>query len=178
MSDIIWNLFIELRKELLEAQKIRAQVIGFKITFISAAIGLLVANLKTLDSALLVLPVFASVFFDFIIYSYSFSIKRIGSYTREHIEPFLKRHGHAPKKFIMWQEFLTQPKTKQNLSLYGNFGLTILAAVIGIIALFFPFRPLISASLIIVVIIFLIMDVLAYRSPIKLGKLWGASDFE
>jgi hypothetical protein len=151
---------------------------GFKITFVSTAIGLLAANIKTLDSALLVLPAFASVFFDFIIYSYSFSIKRIGSYTRDHIEPFLKRNGHVPQEFLMWQKFLTQPKTRQNLALYGNFGLTILAAAVGIIALFFPFRPLISSSLIIVLVIFLIMDVMAYRSPIRLGKLWAERDFE
>jgi hypothetical protein len=178
MPDIIWNLFIELRKELLAAQKIRAQVMGFKITFVSTAIGLLVANLKTLDSALLVLPVFASVFFDLIIYSYSFSIKRIGSYTRKHIEPFLKRRGRVPKKFVMWQKFLTQPKTRQNLSLYGNLGLTILAAAVGIIALFCPFRPWLSSSLIIALTIFIIMDVMAYLSPKKLGKLWAEKDFE
>lgn len=178
MSDIIWNLFVELRKELLEAQKIRSQVIGFKITFVSASIGLLVANLDSVDKALFILPSFAAVFFDFIIYSYSFSIKRIGSYTREHIEPFLKQKGAVPYDFVMWQEFLTQPRTRQNLSLYGNMGITVLTIAIGVIALFFPFRAWISSGLFAALAIFIVMDVIAYRSPSRLGKLWADKDFE
>ena len=37
----IWDLFVEPRKEIIESQKIRAQIIGFKITFISAGIAAL-----------------------------------------------------------------------------------------------------------------------------------------
>lgn len=90
MSQTIWNLFVELRKELLEAQKIRAQVLGFKFTFVTASLSLLAANIEKIDKALFVMPAFSAIFFDFIIYSYSFSIKRIGCYTRDYIEPALK----------------------------------------------------------------------------------------
>lgn len=40
-TEIAWNTLAELRKEIVEAQRISAQVIGFKITFVSASIGML-----------------------------------------------------------------------------------------------------------------------------------------
>ena len=43
--DIAWGLFSELRKELVETQKTRIQIIGFKITFVSAALDVTAANL-------------------------------------------------------------------------------------------------------------------------------------
>ena len=172
MSTTVWNLFVELRKELLEAQKIRSQVLGFKFTFIPAAMGLLAVNLKEIDKALFILPAFTAIFFDFIIYSYSFSIKRIGCYTRDYIEPVLRSQKDVPEDFVMWQQFLTQPKTKQSLALYGNFGVTLLTVIIGLIALFFPFRILVSLGLIMALAIFVVLDFLAYRAPKKLGKLW------
>ena len=177
MSTTVWNLFVELRKELLEAQKIRSQILGFKFTFIPTAIGLLAINLKEIDKALFILPAFAAIFFDFIIYSYSFSIKRIGCYTRDHIEPVLKLQKDVPEDFVMWQQFLTQPKTKQSLALYGNFGVTLITVIIGLIALFFPFRIFVSLGLIVALSIFLVFDILAYGAPKKLGKLWVDKDF-
>jgi len=60
-DSLAWNLFIELRKELVESQKIRAQIIGFKITFVSAAIALIGANLDKIIEYeyLLFVPAFA-----------------------------------------------------------------------------------------------------------------------
>jgi hypothetical protein len=171
-DDLVWNLFVELRKEILESQKIRSQVMGFKIAFVSAAIGLMAKSIVSLDKALFVIPAFAAICLDFIIYSYSFSIKRIGSYTRDYIEPALKKNGSVPEDFRLWQDYLTEPKTRQNLGLYGNFGFTILTVAVGVISLFFPFRPSLSITLLIILLIFLIMDYLAYCSPKKLGKIW------
>lgn len=174
MSQTIWQYFLELRKELLEAQKIRAQIIGFKVTFVSAAIGLIVANLdKGIDQSVFVMPAFAAICFDFLISSYSFSIKRIGSYVRDHVEPALRRSGDLPEDFVAWQEFLTDPKTRQNLAGYGNMGLTILAVCVAVWALIFPFRPVASSILLVALIVFSIVDVLAYLEPRKLGKLWS-----
>lgn len=168
MPDLAWNLFVELRKEVLEAQKIRAQILGFKFTFITASMGIIGANLKGagLDSIILVIPALAAIFFDFIICSYSFSIKRIGCYVREIIEPELKKK--ISNDFTMWQEYLTQPKTRQYLSAYGNIGVTILSVVIGIIGIFADYKPLLSPLLFCVLIVFIIMDVIAYREPLKL----------
>ena len=43
--DFAWNLTVELRKELVELQRLRAQVVGFKITFVSTATAVIGANL-------------------------------------------------------------------------------------------------------------------------------------
>ena len=108
--DFLWSLFIELRKELVESQKIRAQILGFKVTFVATAVGLIMSSLDFLDPALLVIPSFAAICFDFIIYSYSFSIKRIGMYCREYIEPNLKRTLVLPDDFVLWQRYLRDPR--------------------------------------------------------------------
>ena len=172
MSDVIWQLFVELRKELVESQKIRAQVMGFKIVFVSSAIGLMAKNLESLDKALFVIPAFASICLDFIIYSYSFSIKRIGRYTHKHIEPALKEYKRVPEEFRLWQDFLTDKKTRQTLSLYGNLGFTLLTVGLAGIALFYPFRKYLSITLLLALGVFTVMDYLAYRAPKKLGKIW------
>lgn len=177
MPQLIWNLFVELRKELLEAQKIRAQVLGFKFTFITGTMALMAANLEKLDKTILVLPAFAAIFFDFIINSYSFSIKRIGCYVRDHIEPVLAQNTEVPPDFVMWQKFLTQPKTRQNQALYGNMGVTLLSAAVGIIGLLVDFKPIATPALIIALLVFVIMDVRAYREPKKLGKMWAEENF-
>jgi hypothetical protein len=43
----VFDLLVELRKELIESQKIRAQIIGFKITFISAAAAIIGVKLSS-----------------------------------------------------------------------------------------------------------------------------------
>lgn len=177
MADIVWNYFVELRKELLEAQRIRAQVIGFKFAFITTSMSLMVANVDKLNNVIFVLPAFAAIFFDFIIYSYSFSIKRIGCYVRDHIEPVLVQSDDLPSDFVMWQKFLTQPKTRQNLAHYGNIGVTMLAAAIGVIGLILSFDPIPSSCLLLALSAFIVMDLLAFREPQKLGKLWVDNDF-
>ena len=179
MPEIVLSYFVELRKEILEAQKIRAQVIGFKVTFISTVTGILFANLdKKIDSAVFVMPALFAVFFDFLIYSYDFSIKRIGVYIRDHLEPYFKQLPGVPKNMVFWQQFLTQPKTRQSFSRYGNIGITILSVGIAIIALFFPFRPIISSVLLFVLAIFALIGIRLFLDYKKLGKIWVEKDFE
>ena len=90
-GSVAWDLFVELRKELVALQGIRARVIGFKITLVSAGVGIIVANLKGgVPPALLVVPAFAAMFFDLLMHSYSFSIKRTGYYCRKHLEPLIR----------------------------------------------------------------------------------------
>ena len=73
----VFDLFIELRKELVESQKIRSQIIGFKITFISAAAAFIKVFQASFSPYILCVLAFAAIFFDFLINSYSFSIKRL-----------------------------------------------------------------------------------------------------
>ena len=86
-GDVAWNMLVELRKELVESQKIRAQIIGFKITFVSGGIGVAAAQIDRVPGYVLLLPAFAAVFFDILITSYSYSIKRTGYYIGAHLEP-------------------------------------------------------------------------------------------
>jgi len=126
-------------------------------------VSFLALHLESVDKALLVIPAFAAIFFDFITCSYSFSIKRIGKYTKKHIEPALKTpSGDIPENFLMWQQFLERPETKQYLALHGNFGFTALTVGVAIIALCFPFRLWVSTVLIVILLVFLCMDALAY----------------
>lgn len=163
--NVVWNTFFELRKELIESQKLRAQIIGFKITFVSAAIGLIGTNLEKVPSVVLVIPAFAAIFFDFLINSYSFSIKRIGFYCRKYIERAIKDTCEIPKGFLLWEEFLSSLKTGHILALTGNLGLTFLAIAVAFIALFFPFRPILSSILIATLTGFLLFDLWAFREP-------------
>ncbi len=174
-SEKVWALMIELRKELVESQKIRSQVVGFKITFVTAVIGFL-AKSEPNDNAILVVPAFAAMCFDLLIYSYSFSIKRIGCYIREHVEPALHRHDAIPADFRMWQDFLTERSTMQRFALFGNMGFTSLTLVVGIIALCLPFRPLLSSGLIAGLLVFFVVDIWACKAPGNLGKQWREDD--
>lgn len=178
--NIAWNLLVELRKEIVEGQKIRAQVIGFKITFVSAAIGLIGTNIDKVPKIFLVIPAFAAIFFDFLINSYSFSIKRIGFYVREHIEPLLKNVCDLPEEFPLWEEFQKSLEAKNSLSFIGYFGITLLAIGSAVLGLFLPFRPILSSILFIILIVFLSLDLWAFRSPYRfrneLGKTKESDD--
>jgi hypothetical protein len=164
---VAWDIFIELRKEMLESQKIRAQAVGFKITFVSTAIALIASNPDKIPSILLVIPAFAAMFFDLLITSYSFSIKRIGHYCRTQIETRIRESCHLPSEFLLWHEFLRRPETRQSLSHYGNIGITFLALVPAVLALFSPFRPLVSTLLLVALVVLFIYDFKAHRSPWK-----------
>jgi hypothetical protein len=187
-ADQLWNLFVELRKELVESQKIRSQIIGFKITFIATLIGAMSAIyaskglgdptdkqllfLQVLFSVLFVVPAFSAIFFDFIIYSKSFSIKRIGYYIREHIEPVMKSSKVIPDNFVLWEEYLEQPITKQHYAQYGNIGLTLMTFFVALIPIYLAFSPasryidyLIYGFLFCLLLLLLLYDIYAFNAP-------------
>lgn len=165
------DLMFELRKELVHSQQIRTQIIGFKITFVSAAIGLIVANLDVVPSQLLAIPAFSAIFFDFLVYSYSFSIKRIGYYCRTYLEPKLKIETNWPRTKPLWEEFMSFSGTTQKLSIVGNLGITFLAVVVGVIGLVSPFRLIISLPLLIVLLVTASFGVRAALQPARVRKL-------
>jgi hypothetical protein len=161
--EILWGYLIELRKELVESQKIRTQVIGFKITFVTALIGFFLTKLlSAIDKGdevaeynyyLLIIPAIASLFFDFLIFSYGYSVKRIGLYIRLVLEPALKEK-FLNSDVILWENFLDQPQTKQKLAKIGNLGLTTIAVMIAIISiLWFSSNQLLIAVSILVLFI-------------------------
>jgi len=116
--DLAWNLFVELRKEIVETQKIRAQVIGFKITFTSTAIGIIIAGSARWPIELLVLPAFAAVFFDTLIASYGVGIKRMGFYCHRILEPVLRKITAPSDCFLLWHEFRRTQNVKREFLLH------------------------------------------------------------
>ena len=171
-SDLCWKMFLELRKETVEAQKIRAQVIGFKITFVSAAIGFIFANIKNeeLTGELLCIPAFAAIFFDLLITSYSFSIKRSGFYVRNYLEPIIHEDFGFTDDFLLWEKFMVTKSTKQNLSFWGNLGITILTCIVAVVGTisFSKYQfGLIQVLLIISLALLFVYDVVSYGKPRK-----------
>lgn len=140
-SEFLWKLMVELRKETLAAQRMRTQVIGFKITLVGSGVAILSAvTARAPDSPvaggqipreLLAIPGFASIFFDLLITSYSISIKRIGLYCRNEIEPRLKSRYAPAGEFLMWEEFFERLRVRHMLAILGNIGLTALALAPG-----------------------------------------------
>ncbi|MDX2040132.1 MAG: hypothetical protein SF097_02735 [Acidobacteriota bacterium] len=158
-ADICWNVLVELRKELVESQKIRAQVIGFKITLVSTGIGVIVANLDKVPIVILVVPAFAAIFLDYLIQSYTFSIRRIGVYCREYLEPKILEGSELPGNFPLWERFMTRPKARQHFSMTGHLGITSLAVTAALFSLFVNFRWSISLPLLLALIWLFYLDV-------------------
>jgi hypothetical protein len=129
--ELAWNLITELRKETLESQRMRTQVIGFKITFVSAAIGFIYANEGKIPpesfGVVLTIPAFAAIFFDLLIVSYSVAIRRIGLYCKNHLERQLKADIEMHKGFCFWEDFFEEKRMRPSLAIFANLGITLLA---------------------------------------------------
>lgn len=151
-KQLAWNLFAESRKDIIEYQKLRAQILGFKITIVGAGIGIIATNMEKVSSTLLVVPALAAIFFDLLLAGYSFSIKRTGYYCRKHIEPILRESMDWPTEAPLWEEFMSKPEAKQSHQLFSILGITTLAVIPAIIALLFPFRLILSSSLLAILI--------------------------
>ena len=124
-----------MRQEVLQTQKIRSQVIGVKITFVTASVSLILAHQDKVQIELLAVPAFASVFFDLLINSYSVSIARIGAYCRSYLEPILRKNVTWPDGIPLWEEFMATKKTRSLLGIIGNLGLSALVVILGIFSL-------------------------------------------
>jgi hypothetical protein len=159
--DLAWKISEELRKEILTTQQIRAQTIGFKITFVSAAIGLIASHGTSngISMKILAVPAFLAIFFDLLINSYSVSIAEKGFYIRTQIEPILKRLANWPECSDLWEGFLSKSKIRSRLALIGNLGLTGLAVAATMVALAMPFDLILSIPVGILLIILFIYDI-------------------
>lgn len=164
-GEFAWKLFVELRKELVESQKVRAQAVGFKITFVTAATGFIVKDVKDLAPILLIVPAFAAIFFDFVISSYSFSIKRTGYYIRKHLEPLLRTSHDLQPEFVTWEQFIASREARQSLSLLGNLGLTLLSVAAASVGLFFPYRGGLSLALLAALVVLFAVDIWTHLVP-------------
>ena len=117
-----WTLFGELRKEILETQKSRVQLIGFKITVLGATTAIMVAQADGLPYGLLVIPALAAVFFDVLVAAHSFTIKRIAFFTRTVLEPLLREASKWPTNEPTWEQFMYYQPVRRPFDLAGNAG--------------------------------------------------------
>lgn len=126
---LAWNYLVQLREEILSLQNIRARLVVAKTVFVSAGAGAVAAYFRDLP-ALLLLPALAAICFDTVIDSYTFSIKRNGSYIRLHLEPVLRQtHGWSASR-PLWEEFMAigEPNRAKHA---GNWLLTVLATTVA-----------------------------------------------
>lgn len=166
-SDLAWKLMVQLRKEVLASQKIRVQVMGFKITLVTSALALIISSIRSIPPLTLAIPAITAIFFDYAICSYSFSIKRIGFYCRKHLEPKLRSSTQWPDPEVspLWEEFLCLDYTKQKYSIFGNLGLTgitIVLAFYPIIAYVLTFDAtflILSTTLFVFILILFVDDI-------------------
>jgi len=145
-ADLAWNIIVELRGELKEAQKIRAQIIGVKIAFVAAAAGFIVGAGGQPNYDLVIVPAVASIFFDYLIVSYGVSIKRIGYYCRTYLEPKLRDESKWPEDEPLWEEAMSQRPMRQHFAGFGNIGMSALVVIPAIAHLVAnqPFAPVLS----------------------------------
>lgn len=174
--ELALKIFEELRKEILSSQKIRTQMIGFKITFTSAALGIVFANYGNVPYIIFFIPAFASVFFDLLILSYGFSIKRMGTYIQKIIEPIFREYTNWPgEECPFWEEWMSKPSSRQNLTFIGNIGFTILVSTPAIFLTYMSFMHMENASLsflslgiLLIFSPFLLYDIIRFIFPRKL----------
>jgi len=171
-DDFAWDLYIELRKEIVASQGVRAQIIGFKITFVTATAGLIVAFKPSDGSSpnlsLLVIPAVAAVFFDFLIVSYSIGIKRLGHYCRHYLEPIVKGHARWPEGEHLWEAFMALPAVRQRFAYLGVIGLTSLAVVAACIGLFVTVAARYATPMVLALVVLFSFDAYAYvRQPAR-----------
>ncbi len=165
-ADLAWNMLVELRLEIVASLRIRAQAIGFKITFISTGIAIIIAYRGEFRNELLLVPAFAAIFFDFLINSYSVSIKRLDYYTRVFLEPKVYNFAEWPKNEISWQEYIAKPESKQSYSMIGNLGFTVITMALAAVPLFYQSLGIKITILIAITLLFLfIIDVIIHRKP-------------
>jgi ADP-ribose pyrophosphatase YjhB (NUDIX family) len=171
-TELAWTKITELRKELVEHQKIRTQIIGFKITLISALVAFVSANFGKLPPLVFVVPGFAAIFFDLIVHSYSFSIKRTGFYCRHYLEPIVKSDfGLTSSKFLMWEEFMASTLAGKNVAFWANFGLTALAIGPSIVSLQDRSEWIYSIPLLALLFVLLAVDVYAMYAPGRFSRI-------
>ena len=171
LRQFAWDLYSELRKELVSLQTIRSHVIGFKITFVGAGVALIAANLSSLPQQLFLVPGFAAIFFDLLVHSYSYSIKRTGFYCRWHLEPILRQGYSFPGKHPMWEEFMALPDAGKNVSVLGNLGITALAIVPAVVVLLRSSGWTTSLPLLLVLAALFLYDVYALLTPVRFNSL-------
>ena len=169
---ICWKMFVELRQQVLQNQRTRVQIMGFKLTFVSASIGLIISNAASIPLILLAVPAIAAVFFDLMIAANSFRIQRLAFYIRNHLEPQIRNTFEFADDKLLWQEFLSQKYSKSYILFSGNLGITFLTVVAALFGIFLEFHVIYSPLLLIVVIC---ANILLFKNLADIQKIYESS---
>jgi hypothetical protein len=156
--DFAWKLTVQLRTEMMEAQRIRTQIIGLKLTSVSAGIGLILANVNLIPSYVLVIPALAAVLFDLLVIHYNNSITSLHHYYLRHVHARLR--GSLEEPVLEWETYMPRRRAGPvgNLMGIANLGISVLAAVPAIISLLMPFDAALSLPLLLIVTLFYVCD--------------------
>ncbi len=194
------SILAALRQEILEGQKIRTQLIGFKITLVSTGAGLILAAGEP-SIELLAIPAAAAMFFDILINSYSVGIKRIGFYTLAVLDPLFRNTGAWRSDTPTWEEFnadaaragiraqlgVSGGRTLQHpirarvqkatisyqrdmYAMVGNLGLTVLSVAAALVALLVSVPIRVALPLVVVLLGLLAYDVWSSMAPARVKR--------
>jgi len=168
----------QLREEIVSTQKIRAQIIGFKLTYVTAGIGYIFS--QNLSPLLLIVVAFVAILFDFLITGQSISIKRAGYYIRSKVGPVLQESQDWLDGFQFWEEFMTTKEAKGGPSALGNLGQTMVVFVLAFaspfMASFYELSYLGYIGLVVALLIltvFMIQNIRLYRRLSKYSDSRG-----
>jgi len=118
------DVFLErLHREISETQQRRHKLVLLKITFVTALLGfgaLKIGELVTFWQVLYLVPLVA-FFFDLLIMGEHFSIRRMGSFLRQHSPSPLENE---------WEEYVR--KRRDKFFKIGSYGFTILSLLAAI----------------------------------------------
>ena len=88
---------------------------------------------------------------------------------RKYLEQIIRVNSDWPEDVPLWEEFMADKKTKQNLALYGNIGMSSLAYCLALIGMFVIGElPLyINIVFTVVLTLFLYFGIRATLAPFK-----------
>lgn len=171
--EVAWRQLSYLREEILSNQKIRAQILGFKLTAVTLGMGYILNNADKVHPIALVVVAYASVLFDFLLIGKNIAIKRAGYYIKTHLEDIIRKNSDWPNKTPLWEEFMERQKSRQVFSMISDFGLTLLASLLAFASPFMPTQqsspisPQMTYGLLAGLAIILIIDFRAFFEPFK-----------
>lgn len=157
-ADYVAETRTNLRGEILANQEAHIQFIKFKLISITIIVSFFTYTQQfhygTINSVfLLLVPPLIAICFDLILNGYRNATRRIGKYTKDHLERGI---SNQPEGFVPWEQYVLD--NRFGVGIYGNFGITLVAAIP---AIYYFIQN--NSSLLIILIILLVVDACVFR---------------
>ncbi|MFQ6028680.1 MAG: hypothetical protein ACE5Q6_14430 [Dehalococcoidia bacterium] len=182
---LAWDYLVELRKEIVNSQRLRVQLVGLKITAVLVASAFIAASIPddttVLEAivkfrAMLVAVAFGAIFFDLLIAGLSMSINRMGFYIKEFLEPCLKEEVDWPINKPLWEYFeATQIPGKSPSGLLGNISNLGLTGILVLATFLLGVEDFFNQLLWLVALIPL---AILYLADLWVARHWSIKPFE